>query len=116
MCGGPAGNFPPEKVFKARILEPPVGRNFENNGCMILLLGDSQPGGNGIVIGNWKYLRRQMLWKNARQGYLGVNYNIWPRHKKIAAHLRIALCKISRIFAKAKKQFSDIAPIILPGV
>ncbi len=41
-----------------------------------------------------KQIKRIVLWTNAQHGYLGLNYHIWPRYKKIAAILRIFICSI----------------------
>lgn len=49
-------------------------------------------------IGDGKYFRQQILWRNAKANLLGINYNNWPLRKKLLAHLRIYVCKIQKPF------------------
>jgi hypothetical protein len=51
-----------------------------------------------------------VLWKNAKKGYLGINYHRWPLNKKIRAHLRIYLFMLMKIAKQPKKIFEAIKP------
>lgn len=42
-------------------------------------------------------IRKIVLWQNASHGYLGLNYQVWPWYKKIAAHWRILVCWLDRL-------------------
>ena len=92
----------PDKKYKARFFEA-------NDGFIVQILPLSFQAKTKIFIGRPREIKKNLLWKNAYHGYLGVKYKTWPWWKKALARSRIIICRL-RLDARPGKQILPAIP------